>query len=301
MNDSVAVLGLGNMGSALARAFLASGVRTVVWNRTASKADTLINAGARGAPDARSAVAAASVNVICLDTYSQVRAVLNSCGTTPDALAGKTIVNLTWGDAGEGTKMRDLVEGRGGSYIDGDVLDYPSNIGSPSALLIFAGSRQVFDACSEVLTALGRAQFVGDDPGAANAMGMAGALFHNVAVVGFYEAAAYAAVNGVSPRAFLELTSDIGYEVCDRALVDGLGHIESGDLSTDQSTIDIHYETARLQRKAFESERMLGTLNQAVCEVLESARSRGHGSSAMAAVYTTMLKGAHLLAGGERC
>ncbi|MBV8135996.1 MAG: NAD(P)-binding domain-containing protein [Deltaproteobacteria bacterium] len=41
---AVTVIGLGDMGSALARAFLANRRRVTVWNRTAAKA-TAFNAG----------------------------------------------------------------------------------------------------------------------------------------------------------------------------------------------------------------------------------------------------------------
>ena len=42
---SVSVLGLGYMGSALARAFLAKQHAVTVWNRTASRAQPLAEAG----------------------------------------------------------------------------------------------------------------------------------------------------------------------------------------------------------------------------------------------------------------
>ena len=57
MSKAITVIGLGNMGSALARRFLAGGHPTTVWNRTAAKADPLRAAGATVAPNAASAIA----------------------------------------------------------------------------------------------------------------------------------------------------------------------------------------------------------------------------------------------------
>ena len=45
-SKSVAMIGLGNMGSALAEALLANGYKLTVWNRTTSKAAPLGEAGA---------------------------------------------------------------------------------------------------------------------------------------------------------------------------------------------------------------------------------------------------------------
>jgi 3-hydroxyisobutyrate dehydrogenase-like beta-hydroxyacid dehydrogenase len=49
---AVTVLGLGEMGSALAGAFLGGGLPTTVWNRSPGKADALVAKGAVGAASA---------------------------------------------------------------------------------------------------------------------------------------------------------------------------------------------------------------------------------------------------------
>ena len=47
MNKTVLVVGLGNMGIALARALLEADYETWVWNRTKEKADPLLQKGAQ--------------------------------------------------------------------------------------------------------------------------------------------------------------------------------------------------------------------------------------------------------------
>ena len=49
-SQHVCVIGLGDMGSALAEALLANGHRVTVWNRTASKCGPLAEAGATRLP-----------------------------------------------------------------------------------------------------------------------------------------------------------------------------------------------------------------------------------------------------------
>ena len=69
MSD-VTVIGLGEMGSALARAFLAGGKSVTVWNRTPAKAAALERLGALAASAVADAVSASPVVVIFLSGYA---------------------------------------------------------------------------------------------------------------------------------------------------------------------------------------------------------------------------------------
>ncbi len=63
---SVTVLGLGNMGAAIAYTFINQGYDTVVWNRNAEKCKPLVEAGAAGIEILSEAVVASNQIVICL-------------------------------------------------------------------------------------------------------------------------------------------------------------------------------------------------------------------------------------------
>jgi 3-hydroxyisobutyrate dehydrogenase-like beta-hydroxyacid dehydrogenase len=52
----VSVIGLGVMGTALARALIDGGYRVTVWNRTSEKAQPLVEVGAKLAPTANDAI-----------------------------------------------------------------------------------------------------------------------------------------------------------------------------------------------------------------------------------------------------
>ncbi|MFD0493920.1 NAD(P)-binding domain-containing protein [Streptomyces rhizosphaericus] len=101
MSESpVTVLGLGDMGTALARALLRAGHRTTVWNRTAAKAEALAAEGALTAATVGEAVAASPLVVVCLLDYDSVRQVLAPSGTpcparpsstSPTALRGRPV------------------------------------------------------------------------------------------------------------------------------------------------------------------------------------------------------------------
>ena len=66
MANKVMVIGLGRMGSALAMALLKNDYQVTVWNRTASKAVPLVEAGAIHAGSVSEGVGANNLIVICV-------------------------------------------------------------------------------------------------------------------------------------------------------------------------------------------------------------------------------------------
>ena len=80
--SEVTVIGLGHMGSALARAFVASGRPVTVWNRSPEKAAQLVHQGAGLAPDAAAAVAASPVVILCVSSYAAAQQILRQSGTS---------------------------------------------------------------------------------------------------------------------------------------------------------------------------------------------------------------------------
>lgn len=80
MSD-VAVIGLGRMGSALAKALVSSGKRVTVWNRSQGKTDALVRIGALEAETPAAAIASSSTLIVCLSDYAATSIVLD--GSSP--------------------------------------------------------------------------------------------------------------------------------------------------------------------------------------------------------------------------
>ncbi|WP_354671451.1 NAD(P)-binding domain-containing protein [Streptomyces sp. SRF1] len=160
----VTVLGLGDMGTALARALLGGGHPTTVWNRTANKAEALAPEGALTAATAGEAVAASRLVVVCLLDYDSVRQVLGPLG---EALAGRTVVNLTNGTPRQARDLAAWAAGHGAEYIDGGIMAVPPMIGTPAAFLLYSGSPAAFTAHRSVLDLFGESHHLGEDHGRA--------------------------------------------------------------------------------------------------------------------------------------
>ncbi|MFE7897552.1 NAD(P)-dependent oxidoreductase [Streptomyces sp. NPDC057424] len=167
----VTVIGLGLMGQALAGAFLKAGHPTIVWNRTAGKADRLVAEGARPAPTVGDAIESGRLTVVCVTDY---RAVREALGTSDVELSGTTLINLTSGDSGQARETARWAEARGARYLDGAVMAIPSTIGTSDAVILQSGARSDFDAHESALGALGTVTYLGADHGLASLYDAAG-------------------------------------------------------------------------------------------------------------------------------
>ena len=76
--QTISVIGLGAMGTALAKAFLTNKHRVTVWNRTTSKCTPLAQIGAQIAGSVAEAADASQVLVICVLDYAATNAVLHT-------------------------------------------------------------------------------------------------------------------------------------------------------------------------------------------------------------------------------
>ncbi|RSS61541.1 NAD(P)-dependent oxidoreductase [Streptomyces sp. WAC07061] len=161
-NRPLTLLGLGDMGTALARTWLAAGHPLTVWNRTAAKADALAAEGAAVAASPAEAVAANTLVVLCLLDDASVGATLDGIDLT-----GKDLVNLTTGTPAEGRARAAWAEARGARFLDSGIMATPAMIGVPEAggYVFHSGSRALFDAHRATLEVPAGARFVSEDPG----------------------------------------------------------------------------------------------------------------------------------------
>jgi 3-hydroxyisobutyrate dehydrogenase-like beta-hydroxyacid dehydrogenase len=160
----VSVLGLGMMGTALAAAFLKAGHPVTVWNRSPAKTGPLVAQGALPAKTAAEAVAESPLVVFCLLTNDNVEELF---ATLPEAVAGKTLVNLTNGTPAQARDLAAWAAKHGAHYIDGGIMAVPQMIAGPHAYVLYSGDEQAYETHRPTLAALGDTKWTGTDPGLA--------------------------------------------------------------------------------------------------------------------------------------
>ena len=194
----VTVLGLGAMGSALAKVLLKAQHRTTVWNRGRAKAELLAQEGALVARTLGEAVSSSSLIIACLDSYATTHALLLS-DDIKARLPGRTIVQLSTGSPHEARDALAMFTKEGTSYLDGAIMAYPEEIGQPNAMILLSGSEFTYQNHKQTLGALGGdLRYVGESIGGASALDMALLTYGLGAIIGVTQGAALCESEGVS-------------------------------------------------------------------------------------------------------
>jgi 3-hydroxyisobutyrate dehydrogenase-like beta-hydroxyacid dehydrogenase len=184
--EPVTVAGLGPMGQALAAALLRAGHPVTVWNRTAARADALVE---QGANRAATAAGEGPLVIVCLIDDAAVHATLDPVAAD---LRGRTLVNLTSTSPAQSRATAEWARRQGIGYVDGAIMTPTPSIGQPSALVLYSGPEDGYEAARPVLADLGgTASYLGADPGLAAAYDVAlldvfwnavGGLVHGLAL-----------------------------------------------------------------------------------------------------------------------
>jgi 3-hydroxyisobutyrate dehydrogenase-like beta-hydroxyacid dehydrogenase len=187
--SEVTVIGLGNMGSALARAFVEDKRPVTVWNRSPEKAAPLVEKGAVLAPDVAAAVAASPVVIINVISYPVARQILSESGAD---FSGKLLIQLTTSTPQEARAGEDWAGKQKAEYLQGAITGGPGSIGTPEAHILFSGAEEAFHKAEPLLRALAaNLDYKGSSIGLAPAWdfitimpyyGMFLSLFHSVQI-----------------------------------------------------------------------------------------------------------------------
>ncbi len=203
--SQITVIGLGMMGSALARTIHHAGHDLTVWNRSPAKMQALINDGVAGASDLVSAIAASPVILICIDNYAVTNAMLQTEGVAP-LLAGRTVVQLSTGTPKEAVELSAGITAHNAFYLDGAILGGPKNIGTPEGQILLSGDRAAHDRAGGLLGCLGgNLRYLGTNVGSASTLDLAWLTTCYSRFVGIIHAANMCQSEGVGVDEFIAL------------------------------------------------------------------------------------------------
>lgn len=197
----VGFIGLGRMGSAMAANLLRNGHEVTVWNRSAGKADALVEAGARRADRPADAATGEVVMTMLADDPALEAVVYGEGGIlgSPALHVSHSTISIALADrlAGEQT---------GGGFVSAPVFGRPPAAEAAKLYVVAAGAADLLDRCEPLFAAIGQRVFrVGETPSSANVVKLSGNFMILAAVEAMAEAMTLAEKNGVSRAALLEV------------------------------------------------------------------------------------------------
>ena len=192
-------VGLGVMGSRVVKRLLDAGHRVTGYNRTASKAQWLVDAGMTLAPSPRAVAEAADVTFTMVTNTAALDNVMHG----PDGLLagmrpGRIHVDMSTVSPEKSQEIAKEVAARGASMIDAPVSGSVVTLEEGKLTLMVGGAREVFEKVQPILLDIGpRATYVGGN-GLAVGMKIATNLSLAVQMLAFCEGVLLAEKSGIA-------------------------------------------------------------------------------------------------------
>jgi 3-hydroxyisobutyrate dehydrogenase-like beta-hydroxyacid dehydrogenase len=201
MAEALAFVGLGAMGSRLSRRLLEAGYPVTGYNRTASKAQPLVDAGMRLAVTPRDAAAAADVVFTMVSDDEALRAVMGGAdGVLAGLRRGAVFVEMSTVSPEVTREIGALVAARGATMLDAPVSGSTVSVEQGVASVQVGGDAAALERVRPYLVTMGPNGVTHVGPlGIAKAMKVATNLGVAVQILAFCEAVALAEKSGV-PR-----------------------------------------------------------------------------------------------------
>jgi 3-hydroxyisobutyrate dehydrogenase-like beta-hydroxyacid dehydrogenase len=202
----VALIGLGNMGSAMAQNLTGAGHELTVYNRSRAKAEAL-GSGVRIAESPADAAHDREVVITMLADDTAVQAVVSGDSGIAHALPeGSVHMGCSTISTALACWLAAEHAARGQKYISAPVFGRPEAAAEKKLLVVAAGEGATVSRCSPLFEAIGRQAFVaGTEAWQANAVKLCGNFMLASMLESFGEAYAVLRKADVDPHLFLDV------------------------------------------------------------------------------------------------
>jgi 3-hydroxyisobutyrate dehydrogenase-like beta-hydroxyacid dehydrogenase len=203
---TVGWLGTGHMGAALAGRLVAAGLDVAVWNRTTSKTDGLVAAGASLAEEP-AVMADRDVVFTMVSTSKDLEHVVGLLLSNPDRTPG-IVIDCSTVSAECSASVRAQLAKRGAAFLASPVSGNGNVVKAGMLSLMCSGEKAAFDKVEPILNLLGRhVTYVGTDE-LSRLVKICHNVFLGVVAQSMAEITVLAEKGGVSRAAFLDVINN---------------------------------------------------------------------------------------------
>jgi 3-hydroxyisobutyrate dehydrogenase-like beta-hydroxyacid dehydrogenase len=208
----IAFVGLGNMGTPMARHLIHAGHEVTVWNRSREKAEPLKSEGAKGAQSLAEAAKEAEIVITMLADDQAVESSVLHSGAVIDSLPkGATHISMSTISVALSIRLAEEHAKRGQRFMTAPVFGRPDAAAGGKLFIAAAGDKAVIEHCRPILESMGQKVFViGDRAEMANVVKLTGNFLIATVIESLGEAIAVARKYDIDPHAYVDfLTSTL--------------------------------------------------------------------------------------------
>lgn len=199
-------IGLGNMGTPMARRLLAAGLPVTVFNRNPAKAEPLRAEGATVAPSPAAVLDAAQVTFLMVSDDQAIRELFTGeRGLLQSPATGKLIVNMSTVSPGVSQEMAELSRAKGHKYLDAPVSGSVKQAETGQLAIMVGGEEAAFQQAQPLFEHLGKLALRVGPTGAGNTAKLAMNTLLGFQAQGLAEAVRFAQQHGLATADLLAL------------------------------------------------------------------------------------------------
>ena len=282
--SEVTVIGLGNMGSALARALLENGRTLTVWNRSPEKAATLVDKGAVLAPNPSAAITASPLIIVCVTNYAATNRILGDAATD---LPGKLLVQFTTGSPQDARASELWAHAHEAEYLDCAITGSPGSIGTPSAHILLSGREAAFRKAEPILRVLaGNLDYKGELIGLASAWEMVFIMWYYGMFLSLFHSVQICQAEGIPLEQYITLLGEQGknYEkwLCENIL--------SGNYQETSAPLELWAGGIQQIAQHAQDSHIHAEFPQLVARLFQQAMNDGYGREEVSALFKVLQK-----------
>ena len=208
----IGFIGLGMMGSGMARNLIKAGHGLVVFNRTRSRAQEPAQLGATVAANPGEAAASAEVLITMLaDDHALEDAILGPGRALQSLPVGSVHVGMSTISVALSRRLQAAHRERQQHYVAAPVFGRPEAAEAAKLFIVAAGPTEQIQRCQVLFDVMGQKTFVlGEDAPAANVVKLTGNFLISTVIESMAEAVSLVRKSGVDANKFLDvLTSSL--------------------------------------------------------------------------------------------
>jgi len=168
-NSAIGFIGLGAMGSRMAKRLIDAGFKVVVFDRKRTNVEALAAQGAAIAPNVRTLAMEADVIMSCLSNDEAVMEVYDD-GVVSSASPGNIIIEMSTISPETSRELSRVGKARGLEVLDVAISGGPPVAEQGALTLLAGGNETAFDDCAPIFSAIAKQYFLLGPSGSGTAM-----------------------------------------------------------------------------------------------------------------------------------
>jgi 3-hydroxyisobutyrate dehydrogenase-like beta-hydroxyacid dehydrogenase len=290
----VGFIGLGNMGSGMARDLIKAGHTLTVYNRTRSRAEELRPLGATVADSPCDAAWEADALITMLADDPAVEQVMFAPGRAIDSLRpGAVHISMSTISVAMSHRLADAHREKTHHYIAAPVFGRPDAAASAKLFIIAAGAREQIDRCRVLFDAMGQKTFVvGQEAPAANLIKITGNFMTTTVIESLAESFALIRKYGLDANTFLDVLTGSLFSAPAYRTYGSL--IANGNVEPAQFKLPLGFKDNRLLLAAAEDLEVPMPMASLVHDRFVAAMAQGLGEADWSAIARVSYRNAGL-------